>query len=133
MDQVVIAIRQYILPWLEAEYPGIVVFLDNDQKNDQDLPDLHYDLEVMFYGSAQIGMAEKPGTRYSGYIYMTAFSRQGAGILASMRVLQAVAERVKYAGFDNVQLKAPALDGGDAPYRGWHSLSLKVPFHADMP
>lgn len=128
-------IRQEVVSHVNADfvaaYPSIPIVYDNQPFDFNNPPDLYVTLEVKPYAGQQINLGSNK-TRISGFIYVTAFIKEGDGTVEALDVLDWMADKLGYANLGITQVEAPSPEEGEN-LKGWHTESMKFAFYADKP
>lgn len=127
-EQITVGVRTAVLTAFQTAHPGIDLVFENEPYDHNNLPDHFVELEVTFYDGEQVGMSSQPVTRLAGYVYATAYSKNGTGVLKGLRYLQTLAGILQYASISGARLQAPSIEPGPS-FKGYDTCSLKVPFY----
>lgn len=128
-------INQEVRAYVNADYviafPAVPVVYDNQPFDYNNAPDLYITLEVKPYAGRQISLGSNK-TRMSGFIYVTAWVKEGDGTAEALLVLDWMEDKLGYAKLGITQVEAPSPDEGEN-LKGWHTESMKFAFYADKP
>lgn len=113
-----------------AAFPSLVIVFDNAPFDWSAPPPQFVEFEIKFLGGDQIGMAQQPRTRLSGYVYVSVLTREGKGSRSALLVLDWFSAQLGYASAGAVRLQAPEPAGTSEP-KGWFIEKLKIAFFAD--
>lgn len=126
------AIREALVGAVNADYvlafPGVPIVYDNAAFDRNSPPPLWVEYEIMFAGGDQVGMSFVPRTRVHGFVYVTVWSRAGAGSKVNLSMLDWFSTQLAYRSFSGVQLQAAEPVGGGQP-AGWFSEQIKLYFY----
>ena len=129
------AAQKEIVTWFDAayraQYPTVPIVYENQPFDWNNLPDTFIEFEVRFDSGQQINLGS-PKTRHGGYIYVTVWTKEGKGTIASKKMLDWTDDRLGYKTLATVQIEAPEPDEG-SPNKGWHLEGSKFRFYADEP
>ena len=124
------ALVAFVATAYAAAYPASPAVFDNDPFDWNSPPETFVEVEIKFYDGAQVNISADPKTRLRGFVYVTAYARQGTGSKLALQILDWFNARLKYAVVDPVQLQEPRPDGSDDGRKtGYYTESLKVEFH----
>jgi hypothetical protein len=118
-----------------AAFPGVPLVHDNAPFNWAEPPDRFVSYEVEFTAGRQIAVAGDPKTRYHGFVYITAYLRDGLGTKWCSQVLKwfdkpNLAYRVLSATGTSINLEA--LDTtGSSKAKGFRCEHAKVSWRAN--
>lgn len=113
-----------------AAFPGVPLITDNEPFDWSALPETLVELEVEFQDGRQIGMAQRPRTRLSGYVYITTQVREGTGAATAQAIQQWFSDNLAYRQGQGVTL-GPPVPGGSSHQKGRRYYDLKINFYAD--
>jgi hypothetical protein len=113
-------------------YPDVTIVYDNQAFDRNSPPDTWVEYEISFSGAEQIGMAFKPSTRVHGFLYVTVWTKEGAGSKRSTRIADWFAAKLAYVTSNGVQIQA-AEPVPDKPPAGWFTNMQKLYFYANTP
>lgn len=111
-----------------AAYPTIPIFFDNAPFDGNTPPQAYVEFEIKFAGGNQVGMSQDPLTRTNGFIYVTAWQREGVSANDALLMLDWFESKLGYKSTGLVEIKVPEYVGGTAP-AGWYMEQLKLYFH----
>jgi len=111
-------------------YPDIPIVYDNQPFDRNNPPERWVEYEIKFNGANQIGMAMNPKSRIHGFVYVTVWSKEGAGSKTSARLADWFTQKLQYASSNGVLLQA-AEPVPDKPPVGWYIDQLKLYFYAN--
>lgn len=127
------AIQKEIVTWFNAAYvaayPAIPVVYENQPFDWNNLPDTFTEFEVRFYSGQQINLGS-PKTRHGGYIYVTVWTKEGKGTIATKKILDWIDAHLGYKTLTHTQIEAPEPNEGP-DNKGWHTEGSKYRFYAD--
>lgn len=118
----------------QAQFPGVKLVFDNAPFDWNALPERFVTCELKFYGGNQIGAQAEPRTRYTGYVYITAYAREGTGSSACLDMVEWLGSQLAYVVLSNSTAKVVMKEAepvGSDTEKGWYLEQLKVPFFAD--
>lgn len=122
--------RQSIVTYLDADwnaaFPTVPMVYDNQPFDWNNAPTNFVTLELQFYHAEQVNLGRSPMTRWNGYAYFGAYTKEGLGSVVLLQQLDWLAAKFKYATIDGIQFKAPSPDGTGAP-KGFFGEHLKIP------
>ncbi len=111
-----------------AAYPNVPIVYDNAPFDRNKLPDAWVEYEIKFSGSEQIGASISPKTRIHGFVYATAWVREGTGSKRALSMIDWFAVRLGYLVVDGIQLQAAEPVGNTGVPKGWYMECLKLYF-----
>lgn len=111
-----------------SAYPGKKIVYDNTAFDRNNAPDVWVEFEVKFGGGHQIGMSATPKTRVWGFLYVTVWTKDGAGWKQGDVIADWFATQLKYGSFGGVNLQAPEPVDEKGP-TGWHLSAIKLYFY----
>lgn len=130
LAQTRVAIANYLnSPW-EADHPSVPMIYDNQAFDWNSAPSEFVECEIKFYSSSQINIQNQPKTRYRGYIYLTAYTKEGLGTVSLLTHLDWLASHLQYQNIDGVQVQN-AEPVGPASLKGWFAEEMKFAFWVD--
>lgn len=132
----ILAIRDTIVTYFDPLFllanPGVQVVYDNGPFDYNNPPDTYLELSIEISDGQQMSaVGENPPTRYYGTVYATVTCREGTGVRNAMSILDSVIALLKYQSLPGCQLLAPRPTA-QATSRGWYSMGVKFPLHADF-
>ena len=125
-----IAIADYLdAPWV-ASHPTVPLIYDNQAFDWNSAPSEFVECEIKFYSSSQIAIEGQPRTRYRGYVYLTAYTKEGLGSVNLLRHLDWLAKHLQYQNLSGVQIQN-AEPVGPSTLKGWFAEEMKLAFWVD--
>lgn len=133
------AIRDALIAAVDADfavdYPGVPLVHDNAPFDWASLPDRFVVFEVEFAKGEQIGVSGDPATRHHGFVYLTAYIRNGKGAGWALNALSWF-DKPKLAyqvlSGTGVSINLQALDPiGHSELKGFYIERAKVAWRAN--
>lgn len=112
-----------------AAYPTVPIVYDNTTFDRNSPPQTWVEFEIKFMGGDQVGMSWSPKTRVHGFVYVTVWSREGAGTKSSLLMCDWFSAQLAYQSPTPICLQAAEPVSPSSP-TGFHAEGIKLYFYS---